>query len=196
MKKLHLGDSSITEHNSRFRLLVYQTGIKDSPALTDLYQETLPWGLQSLIIRSEHPLKTLEEWYTKATNFYVGHQRAQRLFRKRDNKPATTSSAPPAQKRFSFPEKKDPNAMDIDRMSIEEQTRLMKEGKCFRCKLFGHLSQDCPNKGQNTTTTTTPIAPKWTGKSTASHIRTLIASMSEEEKKVLEEEGEKFGLGF
>jgi hypothetical protein len=192
IKKLRLGDSSITEHNSKFCLLVSQTGMKDSLALTDLYRETLPWGLQSLIICSEHPPKTLEEWYTKATNFYVRHQRAQCLFRKRDNKPAT--SAPPAQKRFSFPEKKDPNAMDINRMSIEEQTRLMKEGKCFRCKLFGHLSQDCPNKGQNTTTTTN--TPKWTGKFTASHIRTLIASMSEEEKKVLEEEGEKYRLGF
>jgi hypothetical protein len=84
--------------------------------------------------------------------------------------------------------------MDINRMSIEEQTRLMKEGKCFRCKLFGHLSQDCPNKGQNTMMTTTTL--KWTGKSAASHIRTLIALMSEEEKKVLEEEGEKHGLGF
>jgi Retrotransposon gag protein len=154
MKKLRLGDGSITEHNSRFRLLMSQTGMKDSPALMDLYQETLPWGLQSPIIRSEHPPKTLEEWYMKATNFYVRHQRAQCLFKKRDSKPATTPSAPPAQKRFSFPEKKDPNAMDIDRMSIEECTRLMKEGKCFRCKLFGHLSQDCPNKGQNTTTTT------------------------------------------
>jgi hypothetical protein len=50
MNKLHLGDGSITEHNSRFRLLMSQTGIKDSPALTDLYRETLPWGLQSLII--------------------------------------------------------------------------------------------------------------------------------------------------
>jgi Retrotransposon gag protein len=195
IKKLRLGDGSIMEHNSRFRLLVSQIGMKDSPALTDLYRETLPWGLQSPIIQSEHPPKTLEEWYTKATNFYVGHQKAQRLFRKRD-KPTMTSSAPPAQKRFSFPEKKDPNAMDIDRMSIEERTRLMKEGKCFRCKLFGHLSRDCPNKGQNTTTTTTSTTPKWTGKSAASHIRTLIASMSEEEKKVLEEEGEKFGLGF
>jgi hypothetical protein len=84
--------------------------------------------------------------------------------------------------------------MDIDRMSIEERTRLMKEGKCFRCKLFGHLSRDCPNKGQNTTMTTTTL--KWTGKSAASHIRTPIASMSEEEKKILEEEGEKHGLGF
>jgi Ty3 transposon capsid-like protein len=97
MKKLCLGDGSITEHNSRFRLLVSQIGMKDSLALMDLYQETLPWGLQSPIIRSEHHPKMLEEWYTKATNFYVGHQKAQRLFRKRD-KPMTTSSAPPAQK--------------------------------------------------------------------------------------------------
>jgi Ty3 transposon capsid-like protein/Zinc knuckle len=194
IKKLRLGDGSITEHNSKFRLLVSQTGMKDSLALMDLYRETLPWGLQSPIIHSKHPPKTLEEWYTKATNFYVGHQRAQCLFRKWDNKPATTPSAPPAQKRFSFPEKKDPNAMDIDRMSIEECTCLMKEGKCFRCKLFGHLSRDCPNKGQNTMMITS--TPKWTGKSAASHIRTLIASMSEEEKNVLEEEGEKHGLGF
>jgi Ty3 transposon capsid-like protein len=50
MKKLHLGDSSITEHNSKFRLLVSQTGMKDSPELMDLYRETLPWSLQSLII--------------------------------------------------------------------------------------------------------------------------------------------------
>jgi Retrotransposon gag protein len=147
IKKLHLGDGSITEHNSRFRLLVSQTGMKDFLALTDLYRETLPWGLQSPIIRSEHPPKTSEEWYTKATNFYVGHQRAQHLFKRRDNKPATTPSALSVQKKFSFPEKKDPNAMDIDRMSIEEQTHLMKEGKCFRCKLFGHLSRRLPKQG-------------------------------------------------
>jgi Retrotransposon gag protein len=194
IKKLRLGDGSIMEHNSRFRLLMFQTDIKDSPALMDLYQETLPWGLQSPLIWSEHPPKTLAQWYTKATNFYIGHQRAQCLFKRQDNKPTNTTSAPPAQKKFSFPEKKDPNAMDIDQMSIKEQTRLMKEGKCFRCKLFGHLSWDCPNKGQNTMMTTT--TPKWTGKSAASHIRTLIASMSEEKKKVLEEEGEKHGLGF
>jgi hypothetical protein len=180
--------------NSRFCLLVSQTGIKDSLALTDLYREMLPWGLQSPIIQSEHPPKMLEEWYTKATNFYVGHQRVQRLFKKWDNKPVTAPSTLPAQKKFSFPEKKDPNAMDIDHMSIEEWMHLMKEGKCFRCKLFRHLSRDCPNKGQNTMTTTTTL--KWMGKSMASHIRTLIASMSEEEKKILEEEGKKHGLGF
>jgi hypothetical protein len=85
--------------------------------------------------------------------------------------------------------------MDIDCMLIEERTRLMKEGKCFRCKLFGHLSRDCPNKSQTTTALITSTL-KWTGKSAAAHIQTLIASMSKEEKKALEEEGEKHGLGF
>jgi hypothetical protein len=37
MKKLCLGDNSITEHNLRFRLLVSQTGMTDSPTLIDLY---------------------------------------------------------------------------------------------------------------------------------------------------------------
>jgi hypothetical protein len=154
----------------------------------------LPWALQSPIIRSEHPPKTLEEWYTKATNFYIGHKRAQCLFKKRDDKPTNTFDVLPAQKRFTFLEKKDPNAMDIDRMTVDERTHLMKEGKCFRCKLFRHLSRDCPSKGQNTTPTTTTL--KWTGKSAASHIRALISSMSEEEKKALEEEGKKNSLGF
>jgi Retrotransposon gag protein len=194
IKKLCLGDNSITEHNLRFRLLVSQTEMMDSPTLIDLYWETLPWGLQSPIIRSEHPPKTLEEWYTKATNFYVGHKRAQCLFKKQDDKPMNTFGALPVQKKFTFPEKKDPNAMDIDHMTVKEQTRLMKEGKYFRCRLFGHLSQDCPTKGQNNMPMTS--TPKWTGKSMASHIRALIASMSEEEKKALEEEGEKHGLGF
>jgi hypothetical protein len=79
----------------------------------------LLWALQSPIIRSEHPPKTLEEWYTKATNFYIGHKRAQRLFKKRDDKLTNTFGTPSAQKKFTF-SKKDPNAMDIDCMTVEK----------------------------------------------------------------------------
>jgi Retrotransposon gag protein len=101
MKKLRLGDNSITEHNLRFWLLVSQTGMTDSLALINLYRETLPWALQSPIIRSEHPPKTLEKWYTKATNFYIGHKRAQHLLKKQDEKPTNTFGALPAQKKFT-----------------------------------------------------------------------------------------------
>jgi hypothetical protein len=50
----------------------------------------------------------------KATNFYIGHKRAQRLFKKKEDKLANTKNTPLAQKKFTFPEKKDSNAMDID----------------------------------------------------------------------------------
>jgi hypothetical protein len=61
-------------------------------------------------------------------------------------------------------------------------------GEVFQMQIIGHLSRDCPNKGQTGTTPTTST-PRWTGKSAASHIRALIASMSDEEKKILEEGG-------
>jgi hypothetical protein len=31
-------------------------------------------------------------------------------------------------------EKKDPNAMDVDALTMEERGSLMRQGKCFRCK--------------------------------------------------------------
>jgi hypothetical protein len=49
---------------------------------------------------------------------------------------------------------RDPDAMDIDairitgKLSDEERTRLMKEGRCFCCKKLGHMSRACPEKGK------------------------------------------------
>ena len=47
--------------------------------------------------------------------------------------------------------RKDPNAMEVDaiktgRLSDEEKAKLLKEGRCFRCKKMGHLSRNCPDK--------------------------------------------------
>src|SRR5271156_4955189 len=97
---------------------------------------------------------------------------------------------------FSFPRKeRDPNAMDVDRLTVEEWTKMMKEGKCFRCRKPGHLARDCPGGSNTQTTPTQTPAKKWTGKDAVAHIRALISTLDKEEKDKLIEEGEA-GLGF
>jgi hypothetical protein len=44
--------------------------------------------------------------------------------------------------------KVDPNAMDVDALTMEERGSLMRQGKCFRCKKTGHLAKDCPPSEQ------------------------------------------------
>jgi hypothetical protein len=47
--------------------------------------------------------------------------------------------------------------MDIDairttgKLTDEERTKLMKEGRCFRCRKLGHMSRACPDKGKGKT---------------------------------------------
>ena len=79
--------------------------------------------------------------------------------------------------------------MDIDRLTTEERAQLMKEGKCFKCRKQGHLSKDCPPQGTET------LKP-WSGKTAATHIRSIISRMMQKEKDNLEKEAEASGIVF
>ena len=43
-------------------------------------------------------------------------------------------------------EKKDPNAMDVDALTFKERQTLMKQGKCFKCRMTGHRAADFPEE--------------------------------------------------
>ena len=90
--------------------------------------------------------------------------------------------------------------MDIDKMTVEEQERHMKENRCFNCHIIGHSAKDCRKKAQgnslksNTTsnkgkTNTERSLIKYEGKKTANTARALIqnlvSDMEKEEKDKL-----------
>jgi Zinc knuckle len=49
------------------------------------------------------------------------------------------------QKKFYFPQRKrDTNAMDVDRLTVDDWNKLMKERRCFKCRNMGHQANECP----------------------------------------------------
>ena len=45
-------------------------------------------------------------------------------------------------KKINFRPRPDPNTMDVDTMTVDKRTELMRKGACFKCKEVGHLSRD------------------------------------------------------
>ena len=96
-------------------------------------------------------------------------------------------------KKFYFQKKErnpDSNAMDVDALSMDERTKLMKEGRCFNCKDTGHMAKDCPKKhGRRDEESRKKMPPK----DLYTHVRACFKEMSEEEKeqfyKMAEESG-------
>jgi len=199
MRNLKMGhDASIDEHVAKFKILVSQTELGDSAALADFFRETLPTGLQRQILTSDTPPITLKEWYEKAARLHNNWKRMQKILGRGNRNQNTTTNTNNYQnpnRKFFFPKKeRDPNAMDVDRLSIEERNALMKEGRCFKCRQSGHLAREC-KMGYQPQQKTEP-KKKWDGLGAAAHIRAMIAEMDEEERKKCGDVLETQGLGF
>ena len=89
-------------------------------------------------------------------------------------------------KRWNFV-KKDPNAMDVDSMTVEQRAEAMKKGLCFRCGKNGHLSKDCPDKKKKEEPKKDE-KKKWTSKELQTHVCALFDTMDKDEKKKFEED--------
>jgi len=89
---------------------------------------------------------------------------------------------------------KDPNTMDVDRLSIEERTATNERRKMLpSASNRTHVPRLYPGEPAPQKQET---KKKWDGKGAATHIRALVATMDEDERERFKESLETEGLVF
>jgi hypothetical protein len=180
---LKQGTRSAEELVTEFNIFCSQAGITQSgdTTLINLFQPALNKPLLEKILDGETVPTTIASWKTKAIQLDNNYRRKMAILGKtRDNWGQQVTNTG---RRFYCPnnqQTKDPNAMDVDALSIKQQEEAMRKGACFGCGEVGHISRNCPKKqqyggqGGNTGKSGQTGASKtWTkGKELLSHIRT------------------------
>jgi hypothetical protein len=173
-------NDSINKHIAKFKMLAAESKIDmTNPLVIELFKETLPWGLTVQLMRLETPLKTINDWYKWAVSLNHQHHKLNWATKQmRENMAKEKNST----KRYYFLHReKDPNAMDVVRLSIDEQARLMKEGRCFKCKNTGHWANECPDDKKKYKEELKK--KEMNGRELHAHIWALFKDMTEEDRK-------------
>jgi Zinc knuckle len=115
------------------------------------YRKMLEPRLSRRILFSNDVHKTINGWMEKAIQFNT-NWRMGNLFFNQDIKGNPSKQKADTNKSngnacwWRTNERRDPNAMDVDTLTMEERGMLLRQGKCFRCKKVGHMAKDCPQE--------------------------------------------------
>jgi Zinc knuckle len=72
--------------------------------------------------------------------------------------------------------------MDIDRLMVNKQNKLMKEGRCFKCRNTGHRANKCPEDDHNKKKGKEVPKKKMNGRELHAHVRALFKEMTKEDR--------------
>jgi Retrotransposon gag protein len=172
---LRQGKRTVEEYLAEFRLLTSLAGMtadttSDNIHLINYFQRGLNPAIAKKIALSDNVPTTIAEWSDRAVQYDTNYRLTMAMlgkaaYRKSDGDNWRTGSL----------HQRDPNAMEIDVMTAEKQTFLMKQGFCFKCEGWGHLARDCKGKKKDTS------PPKKDIKD----IHALLTALTAKEKKEL-----------
>ena len=203
LMKLTMAGWDINTYIATFeRLALAASWALDAEGTIVRFREGLSKGIHSKALDRDRIPCTMDEWKAAARTevarakekYNAGLTNTQHC-NQQNHHYSTTQS----QHRAPTQTNPNPNIvpMDVDatsttnfkKLTPEERTQLVKEGRCFRCRLQGHVARNCPKNTNNTqtkvreTTTNKPADSTTTPKLTkAQQIRALEESMAKEER--------------
>jgi hypothetical protein len=150
LEMLRQGKKTAEELNK----IVRQAGMdrktpSDHLHLIEYYRKALEPRLSRKILFSNDVPKTIDGWMEKAIQFDTNWKMGS-LFFNQDIKAnpsklkADTNKSNGNAHWWRTNERKDPNAMDVDALTMEERGMLLRQGKCFCCRKTGHMAKYCP----------------------------------------------------
>jgi Zinc knuckle len=71
--------------------------------------------------------------------------------------------------------------MDVDRLMVDERNKLMKEGRCFKCRNTGHWANECPEDDDKKRGKEVP-KKKMNRRELHAYVQTLFKEMTEEDE--------------
>jgi hypothetical protein len=174
------GKRTVEEYLAEFRLLSSLAGMTaDTPAdnlhLINYFKRGLNPFIARKIALSEHVPTTIVDWADRAVRYDTNYrlENANKQGYKNTGSFWNNGGNNNSRSNNNNGNRRDPYAMDVDAMTTEERTSLMKQGKCFKCKQPGHLARDCKGKA------TTPQ------KKNIRDIHALLQSLTPDETKEL-----------
>ena len=181
----------------------------DSEGTIAKFREGLTKGVHSKALDCDRIPRTIDEWKAAARTEVA---RAKEKYNagltgtQRRNPPKSGTYQNPQSTPRTNTNNSGATPMEVDsatgqtnfkKLTPEERAQLAKEGRCFRCRLQGHMARDCPknsnrNFNSNTRETTTenkatdssktPPNPNPTKLTRAQQIRALEEAMEDEER--------------
>jgi len=205
-----MSGQTANEYIGQFKIYKAESKIMQDRQLVEWFMKGLNTPLLNRILNLKNPPTTIQGWYTTASKidnqWRRGRAIANRL--KGGNNTKRRGLHLPNHPPWYTPPTRDPYAMVIDRLSIQEQADHMKKGLCFVCHLPGHRASNHGSGGSGPPPTprrqyvlpqtpmiltSYPAALKKADGAYA-HIKTIYGNLSEEKKRKLTDSLEESGF--
>jgi hypothetical protein len=152
------------------------------PLSIELFKETLPWALTVQLMKLETPLKTIDNWYKWAATLDHKHHKLNQVI---EQTRGTLTKEKTPQRKYHFPgRERDLYAMDIDRLTVDEWNKLIKEGMCFKCRNIRHQANKCP-EDENDKKKKAKEEPqkRMNGQELHAHVQALFKDITDEDRE-------------